>query len=67
MAKFRGLFESHDNEHYSNLLHFELPVFEVVVFGVVTPFSDVIGYQHFGGLRCLHLQGEVGDGGNMIL
>jgi hypothetical protein len=24
----------------------------------VTPCSDAVGYQHFGGLCCLHLQGE---------
>jgi len=29
------------------------------VFWFVTPCSDVVQYQHFGGQRCLHLQGEV--------
>jgi hypothetical protein len=32
---------------------------QVVVFGVVTPCSDVVGYQRFGGPCCVHLQGEV--------
>jgi hypothetical protein len=27
---------------------------------VVTPCSDVVGYQRFGGQFCLHLQGEDG-------
>jgi hypothetical protein len=30
-----------------------------VVFWVVMPCSDVVGYQCFGGPCCLHLQGEV--------
>jgi hypothetical protein len=29
----------------------------VEVFWVVTPCSDVVGYQRFGGTCCLHLQG----------
>jgi hypothetical protein len=32
---------------------------QVVVFWVVTPCSHSVGYQHFGGLCCLSLQGEV--------
>jgi hypothetical protein len=32
---------------------------QVVVFWVLTPFSDVVGYQRFGRPCCLHLQGEV--------
>jgi len=28
---------------------------EVAVFWVVTPCSDVVGYQHFGGPHSLHL------------
>jgi hypothetical protein len=35
---------------------------QVVVFWVVTPCSDVIGYQRFGGPCCLHRQGEVVNG-----
>jgi hypothetical protein len=31
-----------------------------VVFRAVTPCSDVVGYQCFGGPCCLHLQGEDG-------
>jgi hypothetical protein len=31
---------------------------EVVVFWVVTPSINVVGYQSFGGPCCLHLQGE---------
>jgi len=27
-------------------------------FWVVTPCSDVVGYQQFGGLCCLRLRGE---------
>jgi len=30
-----------------------------VVFWVLTPCSDVVGYQYFRKARCLHLQGEV--------
>jgi len=33
---------------------------EVAVTWVLTPCSDAIGYQRFGGLYWLHLQGEVG-------
>jgi len=33
--------------------------FHVVVFYVVTPCSDVVRYQTFGGLCCPHLQGVV--------
>jgi len=32
----------------------------VAVFWVVTPCSDVVGYQRFGRPCCIHLQGEVG-------
>jgi hypothetical protein len=39
----------------------------VEVFWVVTPCSVVVGYQRFGGPFCLHLQGEVEDGGSTIL
>jgi len=31
---------------------------QVEVFCVVTQYSDVVGYQRFGGSCCLHLQGE---------
>jgi len=31
-------------------------VIKVVVFQVETPCSDVVGYQRYGGLRCLHIQ-----------
>jgi hypothetical protein len=34
---------------------------QVVVFWVMTPCSDVVGYQRFGGPCCLHLQGEVSE------
>jgi hypothetical protein len=30
-----------------------------IVFWVVMTYSVAIGYQHFGGPCCLHLQGEV--------
>jgi hypothetical protein len=29
---------------------------QVVVFWVVTPYNDTVGYQHFGWSCCLHLQ-----------
>jgi hypothetical protein len=32
---------------------------QVVVFCVMTPSNDMVGYQRFGGTGCLHLQGEV--------
>jgi len=31
---------------------------EVVVFRVVTPYSDMVGYQRLRGPCCLHVQGE---------
>jgi len=31
----------------------------VDVFWVVTPCSAVLGYQHFGGPSCLHLQDDI--------
>jgi hypothetical protein len=31
----------------------------VVVFWILIPCSDVVGYHHIGGLCCLILQGEV--------
>jgi len=34
--------------------------FQVEVFWVVTSCSVVVGYRRFGGLCCLHLQGEHG-------
>jgi len=34
-------------------------MFQVEVFWVVTPCNDVVGYQCFRDLCCLHLQGEV--------
>jgi len=36
----------------------------VVVFGVMTPCSDVVGHQHFGGSCFLFLLNE--DGGSMV-
>jgi hypothetical protein len=32
---------------------------KIDVFWVVTPCSDVVGYQHFKGHWCFYLQGEV--------
>jgi hypothetical protein len=32
---------------------------QVIDIRVVMPYSDMVGYQHFGGPSCLHLQGEV--------
>jgi len=34
---------------------------QVVVFRVVTPHSDVVGYQRFGGLSCFRLHPKDGD------
>jgi hypothetical protein len=34
---------------------------QVVVFWIMMPYSDVIGYQHFGGPCCFHLHPEVHD------
>jgi hypothetical protein len=31
---------------------------QIKVFWIVTPCSDVVGYQRFGGSCCLHVQGE---------
>jgi len=31
---------------------------QVVVFWVMTPYINVVGYQRFGGPCCLHLQYE---------
>jgi hypothetical protein len=36
---------------------------QVVVFWVMTLSGDVVGYQHFIGPCCLHLQGEVTGAG----
>jgi len=36
---------------------------QVEVFWIVTQHSVIIGYQHFRGPCCLHLQGEVNDAG----
>jgi len=32
---------------------------QVVIFWVVTPCNDVVGYQRFGGPCCLHLQNTI--------
>jgi hypothetical protein len=37
----------------------QISVVQVEVFQVVTPRSVMVGYQHFRGPCCLHLQGEV--------
>jgi hypothetical protein len=42
--------------HSSFLPGVHVPPIWVEVFWDVTPWSDVIGYQHFGGPCCLHLQ-----------
>jgi hypothetical protein len=34
-------------------------IFQIIFFWLVTPCSDVVGYQYFGGPCCLHLQGAV--------
>jgi len=46
---------------------FTAVMFQVKVFWVVTPYSIVVGYQHFRGPCCLHLQGEVIGGGSVEL
>jgi hypothetical protein len=40
---------------------FKVVKIQVEVLWVVTPCSDVVGYQRFEGPCCLHLQGEDGD------
>jgi len=35
---------------------------QVMLFCVMTPSSNVVGYQHFRWLCCLYLQGEVNSG-----
>jgi len=42
---------------YKFLLHMskEASNTQVTVFWVLMPHSDVVGYQYFGGLCCLHL------------
>jgi hypothetical protein len=42
---------------------------QVVVFWVLTPCTDVVGYQCFGGPHCFHIPGEItgtGKGGTDI-
>jgi len=46
------------------MLSFMAVMFQVEVFWVVTPCSDVAGYQRFRGPCCIHLQGE--DGSSMV-
>jgi hypothetical protein len=41
------------------LFHMEHMRYLVTVFWAVSPNSDVVGYQHFRGLCCLHLHDEV--------
>jgi len=40
-----------------------IQTFQVVIFWVVTPCTDVVQYQCFRGPCCLHLQGEVNGAG----
>jgi len=46
---------------------FRALIFRVELFWVVSPCSVVLGYQHFTGSCCLHLQGKVGLWNNGIL
>jgi len=34
---------------------------QIEVFWIVTPYGAMVGYQHFWGLCCLHLQGEMNE------
>jgi hypothetical protein len=42
--------------HDARLEVFMAVKIQVQVIWVVTPHSFVVGYQHFGGIYCLHLQ-----------
>jgi hypothetical protein len=48
-------------------MHARLAVFTVgkvqvvILFNIVAPFSNIVGYRQFGGPCCFHLQGEDGD------
>jgi hypothetical protein len=41
--------------------------FNLFVFCVVTPYGPLGRYQRFRELYCLHLQGDLGEGGSMFL
>jgi hypothetical protein len=45
--------------HYMRFDVFTAVKIQVNVFWVVTPYSDVVEHQCFGGPCCLHLQGEM--------
>jgi len=42
-------------------------IYQVEVLWVVMPCSVVVGYQRFGGPRCLHLQGKLRQRGLLKL
>jgi hypothetical protein len=51
---------SQTNTHIVRILSlFTAVIFQVEVFGFLTPRSVGVGYQRFVGPYCLHLQGEV--------
>jgi hypothetical protein len=52
---FRNLFCSFGDENFGQTDQREISIMQVV-FWVVTPRSDVVGYRRFGGPYCLHLQ-----------
>jgi hypothetical protein len=60
--------DSHSNDQEiprPSFQDFAAVKFQVDVFWIVMACSVVVGYQHFRGPRCFHLQG--GDGGSMDL
>jgi hypothetical protein len=52
------------SESFARFWVFTVVKIQVEVFWDVMPCSVVVGYQHFGGPYCLHLQG--GDGGSKV-
>jgi hypothetical protein len=57
MLSYRNITRRHNPEDL-DLFKQKLSL-PAVVFWVMTPCSDVVGHQRFGGPCCLHLQGEV--------
>jgi len=45
---------------------FKVVKIQVKVFWAAMPCSAVVGYQHFRGLCCFHLQGEVNGTGKGV-
>jgi len=54
-----SLHKVHNEEIVTRFEVFMVMKTHVTVFWVVTPRSDVVGYQNVGGSCCLHLQGGI--------